>query len=123
MRKRVFIAHQLSGDLIANLKSAKQWCRWAIFMRNANPIAPYLILMSVLDERDEDEREIGLALGDEFILTCVEFWICGPLPSDDSHVWEEARIAEQGRVKIIDYTGLILPTDFHSVKSRPIPSS
>ncbi len=117
MSKRVFIAHQISGDIIANLKSVKQWCRWAIFMRNVNPIAPYLTLMSVLDEKIEEERELGLILGEEFITTCIEFWICGPLPSKNSHVWEEVRIAEQGRVKVIDYTGLILPPAFHSVKS------
>lgn len=113
MRKRVFIAHQLSGDLEDNLRSAKQWCRWAIFMRDVNPIAPYLSLIQILNEKEEDERETGLILGDEYIEICEELWVCGPLPSKDSHVWTEIKIAERETIKVVDYTGLILPADFH----------
>jgi len=117
MRRRVFIAHQLSGDLEANLESAKLWCRWAIFMRDVNPVAPYLALMTFLSDEDKEERIIGLVLGDEYIETCNELWACGPLPSDDSHVWAEIELAERHKVKTVDYTGLFLPSHFHSVKS------
>ncbi len=117
MRKRVFIAHQIGGDVEANLRSAELWCRWAIYARDVNPIAPYLTLMAILDEKVEDERKIGLILGDEYIPICDEFWICGPVPSDDSHIWTEIEIAKEHKIKTVDYTGLILPEHFHSVKS------
>jgi hypothetical protein len=123
MRKRVFIAHQLSGDLAANLESAKRWCKWAIYMRDVNPIAPYLILMYILDEKIEEERCTGLILGDEYIPMCDELWICGPLPSDTSHVWTEIEIAKEHKVKTADYTGLVLPSGFHSVKSTTGPAA
>jgi hypothetical protein len=113
MKKPVFIAHQLSGNLEANLQSAKMWCRWAIFVRDINPIAPYLTLMAILDEKDKNERDIGLGLGDEYIPTCDELWICGPKPSTDSYVWEEVEIAKFCHVIVVDYTDLILPENFH----------
>ena len=121
MRKRVFIAHQLKGDVEANLESAKMWCRWAIFMRDVNPIAPYLALVSMLEEANEHEREIGLILGDEWIAMCDELWVCGPMPLPGSHVWEEIEIAKGDKIKTVDYTGLVLPAYFHSVKSTTDP--
>ena len=113
MKKRVFIAHQLSGDVQANLESAKRWCRWAIFVRDVNPIAPYLILMALLDEGDEHERVIGLILGDEYISMCKELWVCGPEPSQESHVWEEVNRAKSCGALVVDYTSLTLPAAFH----------
>ena len=121
MLKRVFIAHQLSGDLKPNLASAILWCRWAIIVKNVNPIAPYLSLMRILDESVEWERETGLLLGDEYIPMCTEFWMCGPVPHQESHVWEELKIAKKHNVTVVDYTGLTLPFAFHRVKKTTGP--
>lgn len=123
MRKRVFIAHQIGGDVEANLESATRWCRWAILKRNVNPIAPYLSLIGILDEGVEDERELGLTLAEEYIPMCEELWVCGPLPSSNSHVWREIKLAEGCEVEIIDYTDLVLPKHFHSVKSTTGPAT
>ncbi len=121
MRKRVFIAHQISGDIQANLESAKQWCRWAIFVKGVNPVAPYLTLMALLEERVEGEREKGLILSSEYIPMCDAFWMCGPVPLANSQVWVELDRAKNLNKPIVDYTGLILPTDFHSVKNTIDP--
>ena len=117
MRKRVFIAHQLSGDLQANLESAVLWCRWALFVRDVNPIAPYLTLIAILDEGIPGEREAGMTLGDEYIEGCDVLWVCGPKPRPESHVWEEIKTANNYNIQVVDYTDLILPADIHSVKS------
>lgn len=113
MKKKVFIAHQLRGDMSGNIESAKRWCRWAILTKHVNPIAPYLLLTMILDDKVSSEREHGRLLGEELLLVCDEFWICGPRPPKGSAVWIERQIAMKAEILVVDYTDLTLPDDFH----------
>ena len=105
--KIVFIAHQISGDVEANLESACLWIRWAIMARKVLPIAPYIYLMKALDEGKIEERKIGRDLGLHMIQYAEELWICGPIPKPDSFVWREVEEASNQGIPIVDYTDLI----------------
>lgn len=111
--KRVFIAHRIAGDVVSNLASMKAWVRWAALRRSVNPIAPYLTLMNgVLVGNIQSERELGLQLSDAWITVCDEFWLCGPTPSNDSHVWRELHIADRAKLRVVDYHDLRLPITY-----------
>ncbi len=106
--KTVFIAHQIAGDVEANLESVKAWVKWAIFSRKVIPVVPYLYLCQILDENLQSERALGVILCMEAISTADEFWICGPHPREDSQVWREVEEARKHNIPIIDYSGLKL---------------
>ena len=69
-------------------------------------MTPYLSMIRYLDNSDPDERALGLEAGLELIRLCDEFWICGPVPGEDSFVWTEKEEATKLNIPILDFTGL-----------------
>ena len=76
MRKLVYIASPLSGNVEQNLDFARQACRYAI-EQGVNPFAPHLLYTQMLDDSSAEERQLGLDLGNEMLKRCEELWLCG----------------------------------------------
>lgn len=112
--RMVFLAHQIKGNVQANLASVRQWSRWAAVVRGVIPIVPYLSFMEFLDDQHPRERELGVSMCRSIIPLCDEFWIVGPVPPKGSEVWKEREIAEDSNLAVIDYAGLALPTSWKS---------
>ena len=110
--KTVFIAHQVSGDVKENLKSALRWARWALISHDVVPVVPYAYLCQILDDSNPEDRESGLKCSMEILRRCEEVWLCGPLPSGNSFVWKELAEAERMNKRIMDFTGLSLPPEY-----------
>ena len=72
------------------------------------PVVPYAYLCQILDDSNEADRELGVICSMEILRRCEEVWICGPLPEDESEVWNEVAEAERMNKRIIDYSGLVL---------------
>ena len=110
--KTVFIAHQVSGDVEANIKSALRWARWALKTKNVVPVVPYAYLCQILDDSNQEERQTGVECSMEILRRCEEVWICGPTPIEESQVWVEVREAQRMNKSILDYTNLTLPKEY-----------
>ena len=73
-RPVVHICSKYRGDIEANTKKAKQYCRYALD-QGCVPIAPHLMLPQFMDE--ESERELAMEADLQILSRCDEIWICG----------------------------------------------
>ena len=80
MRKLVYIASPLSGDVETNLYFARQACLNAI-SQGATPFAPHLLYPQMLDDHDPAQRELGMRMGNQMLSLCDELWLCGDIVS------------------------------------------
>ena len=90
-RKRVFICSPLRTstgtgkeqqiELFRNLELANLACRYAV-QHGCNPMAPHLLIPGFLDDKDPEEREIGIQLGIDWLMDCDELWVIGDRISD-----------------------------------------
>lgn len=59
VKKVVFAAHPISGDIEGNMKKALEICS-RLFRKNVIPVAPYLVALKILDDKIVEERELGI---------------------------------------------------------------
>lgn len=80
MRKLVYIASPLSGDVETNLDFARQACLYAM-AQGVTPFAPHLLYPQMLDDNDPAQRELGMKMGNQMLALCDELWLCGDITS------------------------------------------
>lgn len=71
--RRVYIAHPVRGDIIANLNHAKSWVRWAASEMEVCPLAPYLYLQEIMNGSEKELQHLLL----EHLKFVDELWVCG----------------------------------------------
>lgn len=71
---KVFVCSPLSGDVAKNIENAKKYARFAASMGNA-VFVPHLLYTQFLNDELEDERNIGIQSGIEFLKLCDEIWV------------------------------------------------
>lgn len=72
----VYIASPFSGEVEANVERAKRYCKFAIG-KDYIPLAPHLHYPQFLDDRDMEERELGLHFALILLGKCEELWVFG----------------------------------------------
>ena len=72
----VYIASPFSGDVETNVERAKRYCKFAI-SKGYIPLAPHLHYPQFLDDRDMEERELGLHFALILLGKCEELWVFG----------------------------------------------
>ena len=92
MRKLVYIASPLSGDVEQNLDFARQACLSAM-AQGVTPFAPHLLYPQMLDDNDPVQRELGMKMGNQMLALCDELWLCGDRIS--SGMASEMKLAEE----------------------------
>ena len=110
--KTVFIAHQVSGDVKENIRSALRWARWALIEHHVVPVVPYAYFCMILTDSVVVDRQLGTDCSMEMLRRCEEVWICGPRPSKNSDVWKEIDEADRMNKRVIDYSDLTLPPEY-----------
>lgn len=88
MARLAYIAHPLGSSIghesgsdaarRANLEEAERWVEWAA-RQGVIPIAPWVTLARFWPER---MRDVCIALNNEALRRCDEFWACGPRISE-----------------------------------------
>lgn len=73
-KKLVFVSSKLRGDMENNMKLAECLCR-IVALRGFIPLAPHIIFTRFLDDRNANERELGLVCGLELLKLCDEMWV------------------------------------------------
>lgn len=74
--KLVYICSPLRGNIRKNQASARKYCKQAI-KEGVIPIAPHIYLTQFLNDKKEDERNLGIKYGIELLKLCDELWVYG----------------------------------------------
>lgn len=99
MTKKVYIAHPIAGDIQENLRKVSRVCRKAA-LEGVNPVAPYVApLLTMSDEEESVDREIGIQMNCEILELCDEVWLTGPHVSPG--MADEKQYAEMFKIPVI----------------------
>jgi hypothetical protein len=71
--KHIFICSEFQG-LESNLALARKYCKYVIDQGN-NVFCAHLLFPQFLDEANPNDREKGIALGEEWMYRCEETWV------------------------------------------------
>lgn len=66
MKKIVYVAHEISGNIKGNIKNIREICK-QIHLSGDIPFAPYLLSLQYLDDKIPFQREIGIELNHELL--------------------------------------------------------
>lgn len=73
-KKLIFVSSRLRGDMENNMKLAECLCR-IVALKGHIPIAPHIYFTRFLDDRNSNERDLGLTSGLELLKLCEEMWV------------------------------------------------
>lgn len=73
-RKMLFICSRYAGDIEKNVETARSLCRMAVDAGYI-PFAPHLLFTQFMDDSDPAQRELGIAMGLQFMGLCNEVWV------------------------------------------------
>ena len=76
INKIVFICSPYAGDVEANTRRARRFCRFACDQEFV-PIAPHLLFPQFLNDDDPHERDLCLSFGNALMSKCDEIWVFG----------------------------------------------
>lgn len=74
--KKVFVCSPYRGDVKNNVKKAIDYCKYVV-KQGYLPIAPHLYFPRFLNDNNETERKLGIAMGCELMQDCDEVWVFG----------------------------------------------
>lgn len=74
--KMVYICSPLRGNIRKNQANAKKYCKEAI-KEGFIPLAPHIYFTQFLNDKKEDERNIGMKYAMEWLRLCDELWVYG----------------------------------------------
>ena len=80
-RPIVYICSPYTGDVDANVKNARRYCRFAVD-KGYIPIAPHLLFTQFLNDDNPKERQLGIFFGNAVMSKCSEVWVFGDRISD-----------------------------------------
>ena len=80
-RPIVYICSPYAGDVDANVKNARRYCRFAAD-KGYIPIAPHLLFTQFLNDDNPKERQLGIFFGNAVMSKCSEVWVFGDRISD-----------------------------------------
>lgn len=74
--KKIFVCSPYRGDVKNNMKKAINYCKYVV-KQGYLPIAPHLYFPRFLNDNNETERKLGIAMGCELMQDCDEVWVFG----------------------------------------------
>lgn len=75
-RPMVYICSPLSGNIAANQKNARRYCRFAVDS-GCIPLAPHLYFPQFMDDRNRAECDLALFMNLVLLSKCAELWVFG----------------------------------------------
>ena len=75
-RPRVYICSPLSGNIAANQKNARRYCRFAVDS-GCIPLAPHLYFPQFMDDGNGAERNLALFMDIVLLSKCDQMWVFG----------------------------------------------
>ncbi len=100
-RSLIFVCSPYRGDVEANVKNARAYCRF-VFEQGGIPFAPHLLFTQFLNDSEPLERDAGLCMGLEMLMLCDELWAFGDPTLGMSY---EIAAAVKGKKSIVYFDG------------------
>ena len=75
-RPMVYICSPLSGNISANQRNARRYCRFAVDS-SCIPLAPHLYFPQFMDDGDVAERYLALFMDLVLLSKCDQLWVFG----------------------------------------------
>ncbi|MFT8313417.1 MAG: DUF4406 domain-containing protein [Clostridium sp.] len=97
----VYICSPYSGDIVGNVKKARDFCRFAVD-KNTIPIAPHLLFPQFMNDDIPQERELAMFMNMVLLGRCSELWVFGEKVSKGMSA--EIQRAKQKRMTIRYFT-------------------
>lgn len=106
MPKLIYIAHQVGGDVQANVQSILAICK-QIHTADIIPVVPYLVALQYLRDHVSEDRELGTQANLEFLRRKLvdEVWLCGPRISEGMKA--EILLAQSQQIPIHCYNSAL----------------
>lgn len=73
-RPLVYICSRTAGDVAANTRETRKYCRYAV-EQDAIPVAPHLLYPQFMDDENPQEHALGMFFGSVLMDHCAELWI------------------------------------------------
>ena len=96
-RPLVYVCSAYSGDVTANVKKARHYCRFAL-EQGQIPLAPHLLFPQFVNEDDPAERELAIFMDVILLGKCQELWVFGDSISEGMNT--EIEVAKKRRQMI-----------------------
>lgn len=75
-RPIVYICSPYAGDVDTNTEKARMYSRFAVD-KGYIPIAPHLLFPQFMNDRNVEERQLGVFFGNVLMSKCSEVWVFG----------------------------------------------
>ena len=75
-RPMVYICSPLSGNISANQRNARRYCRFAVD-NGYIPLAPHLYFPQFMDDGNRAERDLALFMDIVLLSKCNQMWVFG----------------------------------------------
>ncbi|MCI6756489.1 MAG: DUF4406 domain-containing protein [Lachnospiraceae bacterium] len=72
----IYISSPYSGDVEANVRNARRYCRFAV-EQGYIPIAPHLLLPQFMLDSNPDEHDLAIFMDLVLLSKCAELWVFG----------------------------------------------
>lgn len=95
--KRVYVCSSLSGDINGNIEKAKLYASYVIRKCGAAPVVPHFYAF-ILDDKNPDERKLGMSAGLSLLWMCDEVWVFGDCIT--SGMSDEIKFAKSLNIRI-----------------------
>lgn len=73
-RPLVYVCSRFAGDVSRNVRAARKYCKFVV-RKNALPLAPHLLYPQFLDDKNPEERKLGMTFSKILMDKCNEVWI------------------------------------------------
>ena len=104
--KLVYICSPYAGDTEKNIMRTREICRRIMTEKYPDviPIAPHLLFTQFLNDKNPDERKIGLRAGLSLLSFCDELWAFIPDSGPSEGMKEELATARTFRIPITEFS-------------------
>ena len=105
--KKVYVCSPLKAygynTITYNILKAKEYCRFVAMETGNIPIAPHIYCTEFLKDDIPEERELGMNMGLELLMSCRELWVFGDHISDG--MAREIELAATKQMPVKFFTG------------------
>ena len=105
--KLVYIAHAYGLAPEVNGKRVIAWIRWAAIHMKVLPICPWYATVLALEDKNIEERKMGILINEVIISRCDELWLCGEFVTAGMQL--ERQYAREHGIKTLNFTGRTMP--------------
>ena len=97
----VYVCSPYAGDVENNVANAKKYSRFTV-ENNAIPVTPHLLYPQIMDDANEQDREMAMHFNYVLLGKCTELWVFGGVVSRG--MAREINVAKKRRMKIRWFT-------------------